>query len=92
MEISEHTSQTSLYSSFCILVHASTGAAPVTLESLPPGVLAAVIAMFLPVESLGQSLDDATAAHAQPKGIVDQMEQNELEGKKEEERRPTERY
>ena len=59
---------------------------------LLPGVLAAVIAMFLPVESLGQSLDDATAAHAQPKGIVDQMEQNELEGKKEEERRPTERY
>ena len=55
-------------------------------------MLAAVIAMFLPVESLGQSLDDATAAHAQPKGIVDQMEQNELEGKKEEERRPTERY
>ena len=57
-------------------------------------MLAAVIAMFLPVESLGQSLDDgATTAHAQQKGIVDQMEQNELEGKKEEEeRRPTERY
>ena len=71
-------------------MHASAGAAAVTLESLPPGVLAAVIAMFLPVESLGQSLDDATTA--QPKGIVDQMEQNELEGKKEEERRPTERY
>ena len=64
--------------------------APVTLESLPSGVLAAVIAMFLPVESLGQSLDDATTS--QPKGIVDQMEQNELEGKKEEEKRPTERY
>ena len=63
-------------------------AAPVTLESLASGVLAAVIAMFLPVESLGQSLDDAITA--QPKGIVDQMEQNELEGKKE--KRPTERY
>ena len=57
--------------------------------------------MLLPVESLGHSLDDA-AANAQPKGedgdqrgIVGQMEQNELEGekeKKEKEGRPTERF
>ena len=54
--------------------------------------------MFLPVESLGQSLDDATA-NAQPKGengdqrgIVGQMEQNELEGEKEKDGRPTERF
>ena len=29
------------------------------------GILAAVVAMFLPVESLGQSLDDAAAAGGQ---------------------------
>ena len=57
------------------------------------GILAAVVAMFLPVESLGQSLDDAAAAAAggQPTkaegsgGIVDQIEQSELEGNKERE-------
>lgn len=55
----------------------------------PSGILAAVIAMFLPVETLGQSLDDATG---QQPGIVDQMEQNELEGEKEKEQRPTGRF